>query len=63
MAIGIGRREFISVLGGTALAWPLAACAQQEDIGILAGGGSAAGMREYRFTMRSSSVIGKGVDK
>jgi len=63
MAINIGRRHFISGLGGTAVAWPLAARAQQPALPVV--GFLNAGMpdeysdylRPFRESLKESGYV------
>ena len=58
---GIGRREFITLLGGAAAAWPLAAHAQQRvnipRIGFLGLAGEFSGVEALRLGLRDLGHI------
>ncbi len=60
MAIGIGRRKFISALAGTALAWPVTTRAQQPNklptIGVLLGDASSWSAWAAAFAQRLSQL-------
>ena len=66
--MAVGRRQFISALGGTALAWPLAARAQQPSlpvVGVVSGRSSDADARStaafYKGLNENGYVQGQNV--
>jgi hypothetical protein len=64
MASHIGRRKFLATLGGAAVAWPLAAHAQQPVMPVIGfiNGGSAEGMVRPPAAFRSALSEGGYVE-
>src|SRR6478735_588146 len=59
--LDIGRREFMTMLGGATAAWPLAARAQQSAmpvIGILSGGSQQTGRFRLAAIQRGLNATG-----